>query len=199
LFHQPLHLQTQQCNRHCRTRQPAPANHLIGRRFGDPEGGISGYHVIIGTSPGASNVFDAIITGTTVTVTNGYGQTLYARVSAISNAGIEGAPGPNSAGTILLDPNGDYDGDGMSNVAEDIAGTNPLDATSVLRILNLANGNLLTWSSISNKTYRVFAAADLGTNFVPISGVITANTFTSSYLDSAATNSTKFYRINVLP
>ena len=69
----------------------------------------------------------------------------------------------------------------------------------MLRILNLANGNLLTWSSVSNKTYRVFATADLATNFVPISGVITAANSTASYLDNAATNARKFYRVNVLP
>ena len=45
------------------------------------------------------------------TVTNTYGQTLYARVRAISNAGVEGPASPNSTGTILLDPNGDYDGE----------------------------------------------------------------------------------------
>jgi len=43
----------------------------------------------------------------------------------------------------VLDPNGDYDHDGMSNAAEDLAGTNPLEANTVLRILSLANGNLL--------------------------------------------------------
>lgn len=165
----------------------------------DSEGGISGYHLIVGTAPGGSNVFDAIVPGNSTTLSNGYGQTLYARVSAINNAAIEGAAGPVSSGTILLDPNGDYDGDGMGNAAEDIAGTNPLDANSVLRILNLANGNLLTWTSVSNKTYRVLATVDLATNFVPISGVITAASSSVSYLDNAATNSRKFYRVSVLP
>jgi hypothetical protein len=99
----------------------------------------------------------------------------------------------------LLDPNGDYDGDGMSNVAEDIAGTNPLDANSVLRILSLTVGNLLTWSSISSKTYRVQATTSLATNFVPISGIITAAGPSAIYLDSTASNSHKFYRIHVVP
>ena len=70
----------------------------------DPDGGISGYHVQVGTSPGGSNVLNLTVAGTTVTATNTYGQTLYARVSAINNAGIEGPFSPNSAGTILLDP-----------------------------------------------------------------------------------------------
>jgi hypothetical protein len=184
----------------------APKPYAIGTSatFGwpalvDADGGISAYHVQVGTSLGGSNVLNLIVAGTTVTATNTYGQTLYAHVSAINNSGIEGPFSPNSAGTILLDPNGDYDHDGMSNAAEDLAGTNPLDANSVLRILSLADGNLLTWSSISGKTYRVFATADLTTNFVPISGVVTAASLSATYLDSPATNSCKFYRINVLP
>jgi hypothetical protein len=165
----------------------------------DPEGGVAGYRVLVGTSPGGSNVYSAIVTGTSVTVSNSMGVTLYAQVSAINNAGIEGAFSPASSGTILLDPIGDYDHDGMSNAAEDLAGTNPLDATSVLRILSLAEGNLLTWSSISGKTYRVWAAGDLASGLTPISGVITGAGPTTAWLDSPATNSSRFYRVNVLP
>jgi hypothetical protein len=153
----------------------------------------------VGTSPGASNVLNLTVVGATVAATGTYGQTLYARVSAINNAGIEGPFSPNSAGTILLDPNGDYDHDGMSNAAEDLAGTNPLDANSVLRILGLADGNLLTWSSVSGKTYCVSATADLTANFVPISGVVTAASLAATYLDTPATNSARFYRVNVSP
>ena len=83
----------------------------------------------------------------------------------------------------------------MKNSAEDFAGTNPLDSSSLLRILSLSGGNLLTWSSVSNKTYRVLAIPDLLSNFVPISGLTTASASTTSYLDTSATNSRKFYRV----
>jgi hypothetical protein len=165
----------------------------------EPEGGVSAYHLRVGTSAGGSNVLDSIITGNSVTVTNNYGATLYAVVGVVNNAGIEGPFSASSPGTILLDPNGDYDGDGMTNAAEDLAGTNPLDPSSALRILSLANGNLVSWSSVSNKTYRVLAATDLQTGFVPVSGVITAVSSTASFLDGQATNAHKFYRITVLP
>jgi hypothetical protein len=165
----------------------------------DPEGGISGYHLVVGVSPAGSNVFDGILSATSASATNFFGQTLYARVSAINNAGIEGPLSLSSPGTILLDPNGDYDGDGMSNWAEDFAGTDPLSSNSVFRVLGLANGNLLTWSSVSNKQYRVFATLDLGSNLIPISGVITASSSSTSYLDTAPPNARKFYRVNVLP
>jgi len=165
----------------------------------DPEGGIAGYHLLVGTSPGASNVLNATISGTSATATNSIGTALYAQVSALNNAGIEGPFSPSSAGVLPLDPDGDFDHDGMTNVAEDIAGTDPLDAASVLRILILADNNLLTWSSVSGKIYHVWATADLATNFVPISQVITAAGPTATFLDIAATNASKFYRINVLP
>ena len=70
----------------------------------DPDGGITAYHVEVGTSPGGSNVLNLTIAGTTVAAASAYGQTLYAHVSAINNAGIEGPFSHNSAGTILLDP-----------------------------------------------------------------------------------------------
>ena len=87
----------------------------------------------------------------------------------------------------------------MSNTAEELAGTDPLDANSALRILSLADGNLLTWSSISGKTYRVWATTSLAADFVPISGVVTAAAPTAACLDTAGTNSIKFYRVQALP
>ena len=87
----------------------------------------------------------------------------------------------------------------MGNGAEDLAGTNPLDANSVLRILSLANGNLLTWSSVAGRTYRVWSAAAPDASFAPVSGVVPGASPSTSWLDSSATNSSRFYRINALP
>ena len=165
----------------------------------DSEGGISGYHVIIGTTPGGSNVFNGTVTTTNRTATGSYGQTLYARVAALNNASIESSFSPVSSGTILLDPNADSDGDGMINSAELIAGTNPLDANSVLRILSLTPGRLLTWSSVSGQTYQVFATPSLLSNLSPISSTLTATAATSIYLDMIVTNTTQFYRVKAAP
>ena len=141
----------------------------------DPDGGVSGYQVIVGTSPGASDVFNGIVQGTTLTVTNVYGATLYAEVSAINNAGIQGPFSASSAGVVLLDP------------------------ASIPHILSLTAGNLLTWTSVSNNIYQVMAATNLATGFAPISGVITAVGPTTLYLDIGATNSQKFYRVEMSP
>lgn len=165
----------------------------------DADGGIFGYHVIVGTTPGGSNFFDGTVTATSATVGGNYGLTNYSRVSAINNAGVEGTPSGISSGTVLLDPAADFDNDGMSNGSEAAAGTDPLEAASALRILNLTTGNLLTWSSISGKTYQVLASPGLGTNFNPISAVITATNTTASHLDSSATNRIRLYRVGVVP
>jgi glycosidase len=165
----------------------------------DSQGGIASYHVRVGTTPGGSNVVDTLVANTTVYATNSFGQTLYAFVSAINDAGIEGPASAVSPGVLLLAPGADQDGDGMSNLAEDIAGTNPLDANSVLRISAFANGNLLTWSSVAQKTYQILATTDLSQDLAPISGVITATGPSTVYLDVAATNLSKFYRVKVIP
>ena len=163
----------------------------------DPVGGISGYQLIVGTTPGASNVFSGQETGTAATVTNVLGAILYAEVAAVNSAGTAGAFSPSSAGVILLDPNGDYDGDGMSNLAEDIAGTNPLDAASVLRIVSLANGaSVLTWTSVTGRNYQVLGTTNANTAFLAVSGTITASGTTTTFTN-APTNAAKYYRIQV--
>ena len=98
-----------------------------------------------------------------------------------------------------MDPLADNDGDGMKNGDEAVAGTHPLDAGSLLRILSLTSGPLLTWSSVSGRTYRVLATTEVNTNSAPISGVLTASDSTASFLDSTANNTRRFYRINVVP
>lgn len=185
---------------------PAAVAYVVGTNVtfswnpvSDAEGGISAYHLIVGTTPGGSNVFNGSLATTSQITSGSYGQTLYARVAAINNAGIVGVPSPVTAGSILLNPAGDSDGDGMSNAAESMAGTNPLDGNSVLRILSLSTGNLLTWSSVSGKTYQVECATNLLNGFAPLGGVVNASAATAVYLDAAATNSARLYRIRLVP
>ncbi|MDB6017179.1 MAG: hypothetical protein JWR19_1668 [Pedosphaera sp.] len=165
----------------------------------DPDGGVASYHVLIGTTPGGANVFNGNSSSNSITVTNAFGQTLYARVSAINNAGVEGGASADSSGTLLLDPNGDYDGDGMSNLQEDIAGTNPLDPNSALRIISLANGaSVLTWMSVAGKNYQVLATTNLSHSFQAVSGSISASGTTTSFTNSPGA-AAQYYRIQVIP
>ena len=174
----------------------------------DPEGGISGYHVVVSTLPnGAGTVlFDGIATGASKTVTAAFGQTLYATVKAVNNAGIEStAASASSGGTIALDPTGDQDGDGQRNDSEDLAGTSPLDSASLFKIVETtrlsASSVRLKWSSVAGKQYEVLATADLAQTFVNISGPmpLPATGATTTYTDNGVTSAVKFYKVRIVP
>jgi T5SS/PEP-CTERM-associated repeat protein len=99
----------------------------------------------------------------------------------------------------------DPDHDGVNNLQEYLAGTNPTNAASRFAITSLAltNGNVrVSWSAVGGKSYVLQTNSALGTSFADVSPVIavpgTVETVTN-YLDpGAATNSrTRFYRIRL--
>jgi len=139
----------------------------------DPQGGISGYQVIVGNYPGGSNVFNGTVAGTTLAVTNVYGVTLYAEVSAINNAGIQGAYSPVSAGVILVDP-------------------------AWIPVLTMQTGSVLSWSSVAGKTYQIWSATNLAVPFIPFGGTITANG-TTLQSTNPASDSARYYRVQIFP
>ena len=172
----------------------------------DPYGGVSGYRLIVSTDAAGQNVvFNGLVGNATTYTLTGVtpGQTLYARIDAVNNAGVEGGLSAASGATPVLDPNGDADGDGQSNAAEDLAGTNPLDATSTLRITSVirsasAHTTQVTWSSVAGKQYVVEATNDLTTGtYTAVSGTVTATGTATNFTDSS-TNATEFYRVRVL-
>lgn len=139
----------------------------------DPVGGISGYQIIVGTSPGASNVFNGIVEGTTLTVTNVYGSTLYAKISAINNAGIQGPASVSSAGVTLVNP-------------------------AWIPVLSIQPNNVLSWTSISGMTYQVWSTTNLIIPFTPIGGVITGFGPTVQ-ITNPPSDLMRFYRIQIFP
>jgi glycosidase len=142
----------------------------------DPQGGVSAYHVIVGTSQGVSDVFDGMVTSTTLTVSNNFGARLYAQVSAINNADIEGPMSVSSSGTVLVDP-----------------------ASLQLHATAVDSAILLTWSSATGLYWRVLTVADLGSNSWPLSPDLLATNTTVSYMDPGLTNAPRFYRLQLLP
>jgi hypothetical protein len=73
-------------------------------------------------------------------------------------------------GTTNVNANADPDGDGMSNLQEYLAGTNPNDAADVLRITSFRRNtlatdyNLLTWNSQPTRFYAVQYRSTLDQN-----------------------------------
>jgi hypothetical protein len=105
--------------------------------------------------------------------------------------------------SLSLDGTIDSDGDGMNNLQEAIAGTNPTNATSFLKMLSVSNsvsGNTVKWQSIAYKIYYLQRATNLLANpaFVSIYTNISQPFTTLSFKDTMATNGGPyFYRVGV--
>jgi T5SS/PEP-CTERM-associated repeat protein len=109
-----------------------------------------------------------------------------------------------------LDPTvagADPDHDGMNNLQEYLAGTNPTNAVSCFTItsLKLTNGNVrVCWSAVGGKRYVLQTNSALGTAFSDASPVITipgTGEMVTNYLDpgAATNNKTHYYRIRLAP
>ena len=96
----------------------------------------------------------------------------------------------------------DPDGDHFDNYSEWRAGTSPLDASSLLRMLSVVpgtNGTVVTWQSVSGLGYFLERSTNLS-QVPPFTTVISfsADTNTAGYLDSEAVGSGPFfYRVRV--
>ncbi|MCE9613420.1 MAG: hypothetical protein K8T26_04035 [Lentisphaerae bacterium] len=106
------------------------------------------------------------------------------------------------------DAGDDADGDGMTNYAEYRAGSNPRDATSVFDVQiarvvtptgTPVEGVVLSWNSISNRTYAIWRTLDLRSNGLDrIDSGVAATPPVNIYEAPVATNeSAAFYRIEV--
>ena len=139
----------------------------------DLVGGVSGYHIMIGTTPGGADVFNGIIGGTSLTVTNSFGAHLYATVTAVNNASIESAPSTSGTSIALVNP-------------------------AWVPVASMTAPSLLNWSSVSGKVYQVWATPNLSVPFTAFGGYVTASapslTVTNNPADAA-----RYYKIQLFP
>jgi hypothetical protein len=99
-------------------------------------------------------------------------------------------------------PDKDPDGDGFDNAAEYVAGTSPTDMASVLKIDQVTQtmaGTTMRWRSVVGKQYRVHRRDQFGAgNWQAIGSSVTATGVTAQYFDAGASNTQRYYRVEVL-
>lgn len=171
---------------------------------------VTGYLVEI--LDGNTVVNSATVATTSYTFTNAISGTVYrARVTAISSAGIpstapgssdNGAPNPSSptTATIALAASGDQDGDGRSNLDEQTAGTNPLDASSLFKVVSVSRSSPsanVSFTSVIGKTYQLETSTSLA-GWTPVGPTLLATSTQSVLSDpSGGSDPKRFYRVKV--
>jgi len=100
--------------------------------------------------------------------------------------------------TNVLDGAIDSDGDGMKNREEYIAGTNPHDLTSCLKVeqFHVSSPAQITFQAISNRTYSVQYTADLNSPaWLKLTDVVARATNRMETVIDANPGTNRFYRI----
>ena len=107
-------------------------------------------------------------------------------------------------GTLERDGSGDFDGDGHTDLQEFLAGTDPTNTGSILRVLtitSLSGNTTILWSATPGRSYQVqfkSNVTDVGWTDVP--GVTIATGSIASRLDSlGGSGGNKFYRVVLVP
>jgi hypothetical protein len=100
-------------------------------------------------------------------------------------------------------PGDDFDHDGLSNLAEYLVGTSPVDSSSVFAAsaVNPVPGSgggqfVIRWFSEAGKTYTIHKATDLMVGFTPLQSGIADTAPLNSYTDTVSA-ATAFYMISV--
>lgn len=97
-------------------------------------------------------------------------------------------------------PSADSDGDGVDNLAEYLAGTNPLDRNSLFAFISLSEspdgGVILRWSSVEGKHYTILRSASLSTDpldYLSIQRNVPATAGVTTFRDPAPKGAGPFF------
>ncbi|HXT41128.1 MAG TPA: matrixin family metalloprotease [Candidatus Angelobacter sp.] len=100
-------------------------------------------------------------------------------------------------------PGADPDGDTFNNQDEYIAGTNPTNALSLLKIDSIvmnAGGSTIAWQSGPGRNYRVWSRRDVANDpWQTVGSPVASGGASTQFTDASATNGFRFYRVQALP
>ena len=95
---------------------------------------------------------------------------------------------------------GDPDGDGFTNIEEYLAGTDPQDDSSLLKIIDIGGaGRAISWNSIPGRNYQVYATTNVAAAFQAVSSTMTAYGSPTIFTNARPVVAREFYRVRALP
>ncbi len=98
----------------------------------------------------------------------------------------------------------DFDHDGLNNLSEYLAGTNPTNATSCLRmesVSSLLGTTRLSWQSVAGRSYQVYSRDALTSSspWQSVGSAVSANATNTIWYDPTPLGARRFYRVMVYP
>ncbi len=100
-------------------------------------------------------------------------------------------------GRLGVDPNADPDGDGMPNLDEMLAGTNPTDANSRFAFQSVSpdagGGIRVVWSTQPGRNYQLWRSQNLLNGFEVLGPVQPATPPVNTYIDTTATGAGPYF------